>query len=405
MSRQPPRLPNLNTAISTHPVVTHTSEETTLSVAQGSYTLHRLPPRKRELLRAWDAADEYLLNTLAEESLLSESSRLLIVNDSFGALAVALSGYHPQSLSDSWLCHQATRKNLLANGLPEDAVTLLDPLHLPQGPLDLVLIKAPKTLALLEDELIRIAPAMTPQTQLIVAGMVKGMPSSLWQLLERLLGPTTTSLAKKKARLIFVSPEKISATPASPYPSCYQLEGTTHRICNHANVFSRDSLDIGTRFFLQHLPDNLGDRDVIDLGCGNGVVGLIAAERNPTARLHFVDESFMAVASAQQNFRHNLGEGREATFQVGDALSGFAPNSADVVLCNPPFHQGSSVGDQIAQRMFRQAKTVLREHGELWVIGNRHLGYHATLKKIFGNSALIASNKKFVILRSIRGGA
>jgi 16S rRNA (guanine1207-N2)-methyltransferase len=381
--------------------VTCTSEENTLVIAQGSYTLHRLPPRKRELLRAWDAADEYLLNTLAEQSLLRESSRILIVNDSFGALAVALSKYRPQSLSDSWLCHEATRKNLSANVLAEDSVTLLDPLSLPPGPLDLVVIKAPKTLALLEDELIRIAPAMTPQTRVIVAGMVKGMPSSLWQLLERLLGPTTTSLAKKKAKLIFVSPEKISTMPASPYPSCYPLEGTTHRICNHANVFSRDSLDIGTRFFLQHLPNNLDGKDVIDLGCGNGVVGLVAAERNPLARLHFVDESFMAVASAQLNFRHNLGNTLEVTFQVGDALSNFSPSSADVVLCNPPFHQGSSVGDHIARRMFRQAKTVLREHGELWVIGNRHLGYRNTLKKIFGNSELIASNKKFVILRAV----
>jgi 16S rRNA (guanine1207-N2)-methyltransferase len=34
------------------------------------------------------------------------------------------------------------------------------------------------------------------------------------------------------------------------------------------------------------------------------------------------------------------------------------------------------------------------------VIGNRHLGYHQTLKKIFGNSELVASNAKFVILRA-----
>ena len=378
--------------------------ETTLAIPQGSFKLSRLPARKNELLRAWDAADEYLLHTLAEQSLPRQGSRILIVNDSFGALAVALSTYHPHSLSDSWLCHAATRNNLRDNGIDTGAVTLLDSLTMPslaEGPLDLLLIKVPKTLALLEDELIRLAPLLTPSTKVIVAGMVKGLPSSVWPLLERLCGPTSTSLAKKKAKLIFVTPTSLGAEIKSPYPVCYPLEGTAHRICNHANVFSRDSLDIGTRFFLQHLPNNLGAKDVIDLGCGNGVVGLITAERNPEARLHFIDESFMAVASARMNFAHNLGEGHETQFCVGDGLTDFAKASADIILCNPPFHQGSTVGDHIAQRMFRQSLKVLRPGGELWVIGNRHLGYQKTLKKIFGNSELIASNAKFVILRAV----
>jgi 16S rRNA (guanine1207-N2)-methyltransferase len=391
---------------STHVVTSRVNTpptDNTLQVPQGAFTLARLPPRKGELLRAWDAADEYLLNMLAQQSLPRVDSRVLVVNDSFGALAVALSRWRPLSLSDSWLCHAATQHNLQANGVDVAAVTLLDSLSLPDesfAPLDLVLIKVPKTLALLEDEMIRLAPRMHAQTQVIVAGMVKSMPSSVWQLLERLWGPTTTALAVKKAKLIFVTPTRLASVGPSPYPVCYPLEGTTYRICNHANVFSRDSLDIGTRLFLQHLPQGLGAREVIDLGCGNGVVGLIAAERNPQATLHFIDESFMAIASARENFIQNLGAAREAHFHVGDALSDFASHSADLILCNPPFHQGSAVGDQIARRMFQQSQRVLRKGGELWVIGNRHLGYHQTLKKIFGNSELVASNAKFVILRS-----
>lgn len=372
--------------------------ETSLRVAQGEFHLSRFPLRKKELLRAWDAADEYLLNTLQQHSLLHQGVRILIVNDSFGALAVALGRYAPQSLSDSWLCHAATRHNLQANGFAEESVLLLDSLSLPQGPLDLVLIKVPKTLALLEEQLIRLAPLLTEKAQVVVAGMVKGMPSSLWPLLERLCGKHSTSLAQKKAKLIFVAPRGGDVALQNPYPVCYPLEGTAFQICNHANVFSRDSLDIGTRFFLQHLPREIGEQVVIDLGCGNGVVGLMVAAHNPRARLQFVDESFMAVASARDNFSRNL-VGREAVFHVGDALTGFAAGSADLILCNPPFHQGSAVGDYIARRMFIQSRQVLRQGGELRVIGNRHLGYHKTLKKIFGNCDLIASNNKFVILR------
>ena len=74
----------------------------------------------------------------------------------------------------------------------------------------------------------------------------------------------------------------------------------------------------------------------------------------------------------------------------------------DRVLCNPPFHQQQVVSDHIARQMFRDARRVLREGGELWVVGNRHLGYHKTLKRLFGNATLVASNRKFVILRAVR---
>ncbi len=376
--------------------------ENLIETPQGNFSLQRLPTRPRELLRAWDAADEYLLQHLAEADGLNAQSRVLIVNDAFGALAVALHAHRPRAMSDSWLSQAATRLNLVENALPGDSVQMLSSLESPQGPFDLVLIKVPKTLALLEDQLIRLRPQMADAAHVIVAGMVKGLTPRVWELLERLVGPTTTSRARKKARLIFADVEPGLEIPPSPYPVEYRLEGTEYLISNHANVFSRDSLDIGTRFFLQHIPTRPEAKDIVDLGCGNGLVGLIAAERNPAAMIHFVDESYMAVDSAKQNFRAAFGEDRKASFRVGDGLSDSNRDTCDLVLCNPPFHLHSAVGDQIALRMFRQSHRALRKGGELWVIGNRHLGYHVSLKRLFSGVDLVASNKKFVVLRASR---
>jgi len=375
--------------------------ENLLRVGQGEFELNRLPKRPLELLRAWDAADEYLLNTLAEDIKPSADARILIFNDSFGALAVALSSFQPQAVSDSYLSQQATRLNLAGNGLPEHSIKLINSLEALEGMFDLILIKVPKTLALLEDQLIRLHPHLLPSTQVILAGMIKTLPVSIWKMLERLVGPTTTALARKKARLIFASPDPELAVPACPYPICYQLEGSDYLISNHANVFSRDSLDIGTRFFLQHLPARQDACDIIDLGCGNGLLGLMAAERNPAATVHFVDESFMAVASAKENFYRAFGQERNATFRVGDGLTDFEPDSADLILCNPPFHQHNTVGDQIAISMFKQSRKILKKGGELWVIGNRHLNYHVNLNRLFGKHSVVASNAKFVILKAI----
>lgn len=371
-----------------------------LRVSQGEFTLQRLPQNVHESLRAWDAADEYVLEHITNLTLPNQP-KILIINDSFGALTIALNQFQPFALSDSFLSQQATRLNLAANDLPETAVTLIKSLEPLPHDFDLVIIKVPKTLALLEAQLLQLRSHISENTQIIVAGMVKILTPSVWNLLTRIIGETQTSLAQKKARLIFATFQSQLPCPQNPYPIRYVLENTEYEITNHANVFSREKLDIGTRFFLEHLPRSARFRDIVDLGCGNGIVGLVAAEKNPAAHIHFVDESFMAMASARENFERAF-KHRTAQFHVGDCLTAFAAKSADLVLCNPPFHQQHVIGDFIAQTMFTQAYSVLQNGGELWVIGNRHLNYGVPLARLFGkqNVNLVAQNRKFMIWKA-----
>jgi len=221
----------------------------------------------------------------------------------------------------------------------------------------------------------------------------------------------------KKARLFHPSPASDAAgrPGPNPWPYRYALPADApaglagRELTNHAGVFCADRLDIGTRFLLQHLPPTgpgtgtgPGPTRVVDLGCGNGVVGLAVALADPEAEILFRDESYQAVASAEANFRAHAGEGRRAEFTVGDGLAGVAPGSVDLVLNNPPFHSHQATTDHTARRMFADARRALRPGGELWVVGNRHLGYHVTLRRIFGNSRLVASDPKFVVLRAVK---
>ncbi|TXL09352.1 hypothetical protein BMR09_00970 [Methylococcaceae bacterium CS3] len=75
--------------------------ETYMQVALGQFFVQRFPLEKDEKLRAWDAADEYLLNDVAPKLKLVENPRVLIINDSFGALAVALHTLNPCSVAVS----------------------------------------------------------------------------------------------------------------------------------------------------------------------------------------------------------------------------------------------------------------------------------------------------------------
>lgn len=376
-----------------------------MQVPQGHFELHRYPFLKNETLRAWDAADEYLLHGMAELEAgdkIQTGARLLVVNDSFGALSVALAGTYQVTLwSDSFLSETGTAANLKRNKITPANYQFVSSVEFLSGNFDLVLMKLPKSNALLEDQLIRLKQNIKSDSLFIAASLAKNIHTSTLAYFEKLIGKTTTSLAKKKARLIFSVPEMLESAKRSPYPRRYRLENTQYEVTNHANVFSRESLDIGTRFFLQHLPAAERYQNIIDLGCGNGLLGMMAAIKNVHASVCFTDESYMALQSARENMQANQ-VSNPAEYLLTDCLQGVAAESADLVLNNPPFHQQHAVGDAVAWRMFKQAAKVLRSNGELWVIGNRHLGYHIKLRKIFGNCATVASDSKFVILKSVK---
>ncbi|EXF95243.1 50S rRNA methyltransferase [Pseudomonas fluorescens HK44] len=360
--------------------------------------LIRQPEQQNEPLQAFDAADEYLLNHLAEQQP-SIDTRVLVLNDSFGALAASLVGkVQVTSSSDSFLALQALEKNLVRNGQAFDAVPTV-PANAPLvGPFDRVLIRVPKTLALLEEQLIRLQTQLAPGAQVVAAAMVKHLPRAAGDLLERYIGPVQASLAVKKARLLIVTPD--ARQPAqSPYPTRYKLDEPAIELLNHANVFCREGLDIGTRAFLPHLPNNLGSARVADLGCGNGVLAIASALQNPQAHYTLVDESFMAVQSAAENWQAALGQ-RDVIVRAGDGLAGQEPQSLDVVLCNPPFHQQQVVSDFLAWRMFQQAREALVVGGALYIVGNRHLGYHSKLARLFRGVEQVAATPKFVILKA-----
>jgi len=373
-----------------------------LECTQGIFQLTRCPENKKQGLRAWDAADEYLLNELQEKQLLKDSKKILLINDSFGALATALSAQHSLTLwSDSFLSWQCTAKNLADNQLSDESIKRLKSTETPAGEFDLVLMKIPKSHLYLQDLLQRLSAVLTTNTTLIAAAMAKNIHSSTLAVFEKTLAPTTTSLAKKKARLVYVDTAKVKTKNHDASVKQYLLENSDYQLNNYSNVFSAQKLDIGTRLLLANIPVSSEYKTIVDMGCGNGVVGLISAEKNPVAKVIFTDESFMAVQSATENFKAS-DLNNDAEFYATDCLQALASGTADLVLNNPPFHQQHAVGTQLAMAMFKDAKRVLKTGGELWVIGNRHLGYHLSLKKIFGNSTLVTSDSKFVILKALK---
>jgi 23S rRNA (guanine1835-N2)-methyltransferase len=354
--------------------------------------------------QAWDAADEYIIEYVEQNVQGLQHQSISIYNDDFGALACWFADFKPLWVSDSYVAKQSCLVNLQQNNIPVESVIFYDSITSVDSPAELVLLKIPKTTALLEQQLIDLQARVIPSTTVIAAGKATFIQKSTLALFEKYLGSTTTSLAKKKARLIFCQPTGCKSH-ASPYPTIWFTDKPRFEISNLANVFARQQLDIGARFMLEHLSKlaNMDSKTVIDLGCGNGVLGLHILNQNKKTKVVFVDESYMAVASAKHNVLANLPEKESGSeFIVNNCLDDFSEKSkfseVDIVLCNPPFHQQNAITDHIAWQMFKDAKSLLQSGGQLFVVGNRHLDYPSKLKRLFGNVTTVATNQKFSIL-------
>jgi len=376
-------------------------------------------------LQAWDASDEYLLNHIKKEQLICDNARVLIFNDAFGALTtnfctpleVTLPNKSLSNktdvycINDSYVSGQGITHNISKNQLDDTNITKLNCLDTLPTNIDVILFKIPKSKSLLIAQLIQIKNSVeqsnsNKNTVFIAADRAKDIHRSTLALFEKHLGTTTTSLAVKKSRLVFCQFDQ-KQTHTSPFPTVWPLTNKSlHRdfaICNHANVYAREKLDIGARYFIENLPEVTPNSQVIDLGCGNGVIGLTILANQPTACIQFIDESHMAITSAQVNIETNFPAlATQCLFTLNDCLTNIESNSVDLILCNPPFHQQAATTDHIAWQMFKDSHRVLKKGGELRIIGNRQLAYHIKLKRIFGNEKLIASNEKFVTQSAIK---
>lgn len=355
--------------------------QTQLNKQNFALNLQRFPAKTSDRsLRAWDAADEYIIDHLANTSDLSRLKCITIINDSFGALTCAVQKMCPQAdihaYTDSFMSRQGILNNVNNNQLKsikQENDTLVSANHVAghvAGKItlhtslefdkqlstsDIVLLKVPRTLAYLKYLLAQIDSYASLNTPVIAGAMVKLVTSSVVKLFENYLPNTRTSLAKKKARLLLATQTQESLinaeTPATPEIYHVQDPEIDFTLYNLPNVFCREQIDIGARIMLSALQkQDFSCKRIIDLGCGNGLLGIATLQQTQDCHMVFVDESYMAVASAKKSCSHanNISTTNTTEFIVNHSLQNLVINNIDCVLCNPPFHQQSTLTEDIA---------------------------------------------------------
>ena len=366
----------------------------------GTSIIDREKDEVNKSLQGWSSADLYILNHLSENAP-EKDSNILILNDSYGALSIPLKlQFNVNFLSDSLCAKNNCRKNLKQNRFDGNEVKFLNPEEIPQCEISHIILKNPKSLNYLEYQLQYLAANFPAGIPVIASDMVKNIHTSTVSLFEHYLEGAKTSLAWKKARLIF-GETKGPVEKKNSFPVKFKPANEDFELINYPNLFGFGRVDPGAAFFMSNFPRVLKNDVVIDLACGDGIFAVKAAQVWKDAKIICTDESYLAIKSAKETFETNGFKDR-GEFFVKDSLEDMEELSADVILCNPPFHNINSVSTSTAIRMFRDSFNVLKKGGELFVIANSHLGYEKQMLKVFKKVNVVRTNKKFTILRAVK---
>ena len=179
------------------------------------------------------------------------------------------------------------------------------------------------------------------------------------------------------------------------------VRGHSFTFRTDAGVFSRNELDRGTELLLKGV--QLGPCEaVLDLGCGYGAIGIVAARLSEGGHVVLTDVNERAASLARANLAANdIGN---AEVRVGDLYAPVEDLAFDHILCNPPIRAGRAIVDRIVA----DAPRHLLDGGSLWLVARTRQGAEALrsrMMKAFGYAAVVRRGSGFKVLRSIKTGA
>ncbi|MBI2623434.1 MAG: class I SAM-dependent methyltransferase [Candidatus Liptonbacteria bacterium] len=168
-----------------------------------------------------------------------------------------------------------------------------------------------------------------------------------------------------------------------------------HELAFHATwgLFSPTAVDDGSRLLIEEMEIKPTD-SVLDVGCGYGAIGIVAAALAPQGTADLVDKDFVAVNYAKKNAAAN--RLTNATCYLSNLLSHVPPDKKfDVILSNPPA-QG---GRELLSILLHDAKAHLAPGGRIYLVTVSGLKEFVkrNFQEVFGNYEKVRQGKTYTV--------
>lgn len=180
----------------------------------------------------------------------------------------------------------------------------------------------------------------------------------------------------------------------------FDLKGKVFRFVTDSGVFSRETVDYGSRVLIdifdwEELPN---EGKILDVGCGYGPIGLAIAFASQRM-VEMIDINSRAVALAQGNAKRNQIENVEihqSNIYEDAQKEGYA-----AIVSNPPIRAGKKVVHEILTGAYSRLKT----GGTLTIVIQKKQGAPSAQKKMletFGNAEVVTKDKGYYIIKSVK---
>ena len=261
------------------------------------------------------------------------------------------------------------------------------------GDSDTLIYYWPKNKPEAQFQLMNLLSLLPVGTDIFVVGENRSGVRSAEQMLAE-FAPLNKVDSARRCGLYHGRLEKQPTFDAKNFWGEYQLD--TLSIKTLPGVFSRDGLDVGSQLLLSTLTPHTKGK-VLDVGCGAGVLATVLASHSPKVRLTLCDVSAPAVEASRATLAANGFEGEVFASNVFSEVTG----RFDMIISNPPFHDGLQTSLEAAQTLIRGAVRHLNSGGELRIVANAFLPYPAVLDETFGFHEVIAQNGRFKVYRTV----
>lgn len=176
----------------------------------------------------------------------------------------------------------------------------------------------------------------------------------------------------------------------------YELKDMKFKFVSDNGVFSKNHVDFATDFLIKTIYDEIKG-DVLDVGCGYGVIGITCAKKKEVNKVNLLDVNNRALELARKNAKINKIE--NVTIIESDGFEKIT-DVYDTIITNPPIRAGKA----IIYKIYEDAKNHLRENGTFYLVINKKHGAPTTieeLKRIFGNCEVLDKKSGFNVLKCV----
>ena len=174
----------------------------------------------------------------------------------------------------------------------------------------------------------------------------------------------------------------------------YNIKDKNFKFISDNGVFSKAHVDFATDFMLRTIIDEVKG-DVLDLGCGYGVIGIIASKFGKANKVTMCDINNRALDLARRNAEKN----KIQNFEIIES-DGFKNiiQKYDTIITNPPIRAGKAV----IYQMYKDAKEHLNKGGTLYLVINKKHGAPSTieyLKELFDIVEVLDKKAGFNVIK------